>query len=432
MFLLRLYLEANFNGESGLSMKIRKVGLFAAAALSASALVAGSIAPAYAVEENTVTIWTDKTRAEATKPTLTKFATKSGLTIKFVEKDFGTLRDAVIAAIPQGTGPDIIIGPHDWTGELVAAGVVSTVNLGANASKLNKGAAGGFASAGKQYGVPMYIENIAIVRNVKKAKTAPKTWAELTKNGALQIQSWDPNGDAYHFQALLSSFGISEYTRDSSGAWTKKVNLGGAAGDNYAKFLATLGKQISGPKRTWDQLRCDLADPASKVKYWLSGPWAIGNLTELPTACKGKELTEADIAIDIIPSAGGKTASQFLGANGAFQSVKVASQENAVAVGKVLTYLGTAPAQLDIFSEKNFTPAHSQALAGAAAIDKFVKGFGAAGKNAVAMPAFAFQSSVFDKLGATERNILLGKSKDPVKDWRAMVAAIEKLVAAGK
>lgn len=413
-------------------MKIRKAGLLVAAALSASALVAGSVAPAYAVDENTVTIWTDKQRGEAVKPTLTKFATKNGLTIKIVEKEFGTLRDAVIAAIPQGTGPDIVIGPHDWTGEFVAAGVVSTVNLGANNSKLNKGAKAGFASAGKQYGVPMYTENIAIVRNVKKAPKAAKTWAELTKGGALQIQSWDPNGDAYHFQAVLSSFGISEYTRDSAGAWTKKVNLGGANGDAYAKFLATLGKQINGPKRTWDQLRCDLADPKSKVKFWLSGPWAISNLTELPTACKGMELKESDIAIDLIPSAGGKTVSQFMGVNGAYLSVKVAAQENAVAVGKVLTYLGTAPAQLEVFSEKGYTPANTQALAGAAAVDKFVKGFGAAGKNAVPMPAFAFQSSVFDKLGQTERNIILGKSKDPVKDWRAMVAAIEKLVAAGK
>ena len=225
--------------KENISMKIRKFGLLTAAVLSASALVAGTVAPAYAVDENTVTIWTDKTRAEAVKPTLTKFATKNGLTIKFVEKEFGTLRDAVIAAIPQGTGPDIIIGPHDWTGELVAAGVVSTVNLGANSAKLNKGAKAGFASAGKQYGVPMYIENIAIVRNVKKAPKAAKNWAELTKDGALQIQSWDPNGDAYHFQALLSSFGLSEYTRDSAGAWTKTVNLGGANGDKYAKFLAT-------------------------------------------------------------------------------------------------------------------------------------------------------------------------------------------------
>jgi arabinogalactan oligomer/maltooligosaccharide transport system substrate-binding protein len=397
-----------------------------AAAIATAGLLFTGLVPASAADDaaTTVTIWTDKTRHEAVGPTLAKLATKNGLTIKWVEKEFGELKDLAIAAIPKGTGPDLIIGPHDWTGSLVAAGVLGTVTLGANSSQLNTGAKAGFAATGKQYGVPLYQENIAIVRNKKVAPTAAKSFDELLKKG-LQIQSWSPNGDAYHWQAIMSSFGASEYKRDAAGAWTKTVNLGGAAGEAYAKWLADNKGKIKGYNRTWDQLRCDLAQ--GKVAYWLSGPWAVGNLTELPAACKGSELKASDIAIDVIPSAGGKTVSQFLGANGVFKSVKVAAAANSVAAGQILTYLGGGQAQLDIYNEKAFLPAHKAALAVASA-DPIVKGFGAAGKNAVPMPSFAFQQSVFDKVGLTERNIYTGKSKDPVKDWNAMVAAVKKLV----
>jgi arabinogalactan oligomer/maltooligosaccharide transport system substrate-binding protein len=409
-------------------MKINKRGT---AAVIVGGLVAATIAigaPAHA-DANTVTLWADSLHIANVKPSLDEFASANGITITYVTKGVNaSVRDQVIGAKGKDGSPDIVLGAHDWIGSLVAAGEIAPVALGAQKAQLVAPSVAGVTYQKQTYGVPMWTENIAVVRNTLKASKAPKTFAELTKGGALEIQSWSPNGDAYHYQPLLSSFGLAEYSI-AGGGWIAKSNLGGANGAAYAKFLAKNKNVIKGAASSWDQLRCALLDPASPVKYWISGPWAVSNLTSAPAACKNSALTEAQIAIDPIPSAGGKKVSQFLGVQAAFKTVDVAAHGNAVAVGKVLSFLGSSKAGLSYNAVGNVIPANADALA-ASSSDKFIRGFAAAGKNAVPMPAFAFQQAVFDKIGLTERNIITGKSKNPAKDWAAAAKAITALVKA--
>ena len=407
-------------------MKISK--RVAAATIAAAVLAGIAVVPAQAADASTITIWTDKQRQNSTKDTIAKWATDNGVTIKWVIKDFGAqqLRDTFKAAVQAGNDADLLIGPHDWTGDLVASGQIGTVALGTAAATLNAGAKAGFASAGQQYGLPLYQENIALVRNVHVMPKASTKLADYIKKG-LEVQSWDPNGDPYHYNVFLSSFGISEYKRDKAGAWTTTPNLGGANGAKYAKWLATTGKKLKGAKSSWNQLICALQTGA--VAGWVTGPWSTNtdNLFKDNSVCPGYALKPTDIAVDVIPSAGGKTASQFLGANGVFKSVKVASAANALNVGKLIAYLGTKAAQVDFYNAGGVVPANKDAQAEALAYNPILKGFAKAGTNAIAMPSFAFQDAVFQAIGKTERNIVLGKSKNPTADWAAMAKAVAGL-----
>lgn len=68
---------------------------------------------------------------------------------------------------------------------------------------------------GKQYGVPFYTENIALVRNLKKAPKAPTTGAQI-KNGELLIGTYGAvGGDPYHFYPVQSSFGAPVFDSTS-------------------------------------------------------------------------------------------------------------------------------------------------------------------------------------------------------------------------
>ena len=406
-------------------MKIYKSAV--ATAIAGVVMATLSVVPAHA-DPNTITIWTDSNRQNATQTAIEDWATANSVTIKWVIKDFGaqTLRDTFKAAVQAGNDADLLIGPHDWTGDLVASGQIGTVSLGAAAAGLNAGARAGFAAAGSQYGMPLYQENIALVRNVHVMSKASKNLSDYIKKG-LEVQSWDPNGDPYHWNVFLSSFGISEYTRDKAGAWTGKQNLGGTKGAAYAKWLSTTGRKIKGPKSSWDQLICALQ--TGQVAGWVTGPWATNtdNLFKSNAACPGYQLKPTDVAVDPIPSAGGKTASQFLGANGVFKSVKVASADNALNVGKLIAYLGTSAAQQSIYTHGTVIPANLAAQKAALAYNPLLKGFAVAGANAIAMPAFSYQDAVFQAIGKTERNIWLGKSTNPAKDWAAMAKAVAAL-----
>ena len=406
-----------------------KISKRVAAATIAGALLAGIAAvPADAASASTITIWADQNRKNFTVGAVTAWAKANKVTIKWVVKDFGaqTLRDTFKAAVQAGNAADVLIGPHDWTGDLVASGQIGTVSLGAAKSAINPGASAGFAASGKQYGVPLYQENIALVRNVHVMAASSKKLSDYIDKG-LEIQSWDPNGDPYHWNYFLSSFGISEYKRDKAGAWTTTPNLGGAGGTAYANWLANTAPKIKGIKAGWNDLVCALQ--TGEVAAWITGPWSTNadNLFKDNTACPGHALTAADVAVDVMPSAGGKTASQFLGANGMFKSVKVAKQKNALRVGQLLAYMGSKAAGESIYKLGGVIPTNLNAQAKALKSNKILAGFAAAGKNAIAMPSFAFQDSVFQAIGKTERNIALGKSTDPAGDWAAMVTAVNAL-----
>jgi ABC-type glycerol-3-phosphate transport system substrate-binding protein len=74
----------------------------------------------------------------------------------------GDIRSDFITAAPTGSGPDIILGAHDWIGELNASGLLAPVELGPNAASFAPNAVQAFTfTDGKIYGMPQATENIA-------------------------------------------------------------------------------------------------------------------------------------------------------------------------------------------------------------------------------------------------------------------------------
>ena len=100
-------------------------------------------------------LWLDETRATALKPIVDKFAEEQGVTTQIVEVAGDQLRAAVAQTAPQGTGPDIFAGAHDWTGELAESGILAPINLGASAENYNPAAhAAASPSAGSSTACP--------------------------------------------------------------------------------------------------------------------------------------------------------------------------------------------------------------------------------------------------------------------------------------
>ncbi|MDX6543969.1 MAG: maltose/maltodextrin transport system substrate-binding protein, partial [Gaiellaceae bacterium] len=99
------------------------VSLAAMAALSSAQASLKSEASPNAAAATTIVVWTDQNRkADVDKVTSTWGATR-GVDVKVVVKDFGQIRDA-LKTIAVADAPDVIVGAHDWTGELAANGLV--------------------------------------------------------------------------------------------------------------------------------------------------------------------------------------------------------------------------------------------------------------------------------------------------------------------
>jgi arabinogalactan oligomer/maltooligosaccharide transport system substrate-binding protein len=417
-------------------MKNLKRGLAAAAVAAVAATSFALAAPAQAAS-STVTIWGDQNTHDAVMPALSKWAKTNKLTVNWVVKDFAQLRGQSITAIPTGSGPDIIAGAHDWTGKLLGAGVIAPISLGAQAKNFSASALSGFQVYGKQYGVPGWTENIALVYNKNKVSKPAATSAEFAKaiaDGQVELSFSATNGDPYHFASLDTSFGLSQYKR-LNGTWTTQIGEGGANGAKFANWLAAPdgGKALNSANGgDWSTAVGQLQDPNSKVAYWITGPWAVSALEADGAygkpAVKTTALKASEIGVTSFPSIGGQTVHQFSGVRGYWESVKVPGSAKALSVGKVLNELASPELQSAVYNLKQDIPANQVALKSVK--DPILLGFGKAGVNAYPMASFVFQDTTWNTLGKAEAAIIAGNTsgKSPADFWQAAIDTLQSTI----
>ncbi|MGL4831261.1 MAG: sugar ABC transporter substrate-binding protein, partial [Propionibacteriaceae bacterium] len=152
-----------------------------------------------------------------------------------------------------------------------------------------------------------------------------------------------------------------------------------------------------------------------KVPYTITGPW------NLDTFQKGAVGT--NYAIESVPSAGGKSATPFVGVQGFYVSAK--TQQQLAATKFIVDYMGSQDIQTKFYQTAKRAPANQKAY-DAAKSDKDVAAFGAIGANGVAMPNVPAMEFVWTYWGNTELAIMKGSEADPASAWTKMCEAIKK------
>lgn len=414
---------------------MRKMGIGVAALAAGSLLLAGCASsggdntPAPAESEApidasgvTLTVWTDANREPAIEAAAATFEEETGATIELVQKNFEDIRNDFTNQVPTGEGPDITIGAHDWLGSLVQAGVVSTVDLGESASNFEQVALDAFTYDGQTYALPYSLETIALVQNTDLVgEDAPATWDDMiaagTEAGAerpVVINTAGQTGDAYTMYGFQTSFGAPVFVQDDSGSYTSEVGMGGEAGTAFADWLSENGESGSGNiSTTIDYDTNNELFASGEAAYTVQGPWAIEALT-----AQG-----ANIKVNPIPSAGGETASPFVGVQGFYIS---AESQNALVAQEFLTkYLATYDAQKALYEADPRIPAWSD-LAEEVSSDPVIAGFVASSQNGVPMPNIPEMGSVWDLWNAAQVQII--KGADPAGTWTSMVSDLEATI----
>lgn len=414
-------------------MKVTSRSFTITGALAMSAIVlAGCAAPADnggGSEEpqsgGSLTVWVDADRAGVLEDVAAAFEEERGVTVELVTKEFGAIRDDFITQAPTGNGPDIIVGAHDWLGKLVQNGVVAPLELGDAAADFQEVAVTAMSYEGQTYGLPYSVENIALVRNVDIAPEAPATFDDLIAAGQAAVAEGaaeypflvglDPAAaDPYHLYPLQASFGAPVFEITADGTYDPTtLALGNEGGEAFAVKLREWGQAgILNTNISGDIAREEFV--AGKSGYFLTGPWNIGAIKE----------AGINYAIDPIPSAGGETATPFVGVQGFYIS---SESENQLAANEFLVnYIGTDEVQTALYEVGGRAPALLSAFE-AAQSDADVAAFGAVGAEGVPMPNVPAMDVVWSDWGSTEVAIINGQG-DPVELWRAMVASIQSKI----
>jgi maltose-binding protein MalE len=386
------------------------------AVASVVAVVAASAGTSATGQTGRVVIWADADRVPAVTQVANAWAQTKGVTVQVVQKQMGPIRQE-IATVAVDTAPDIIVGAHDWVGELSANGSVLPLSPSAATRRQFPAYALNSFSYGtaikKLYGAPVALENIALVTNTRLAKV-PKTFAELERNAlaakkrtkaqvGLAVQQGQ--GDAYHMYPFFS--GLGGYIFGQNKAGNLDPSDIGVANARFLKNAALIDK--------WNKeglIRSQVNDSIAKdlflkgrVAYWVTGPWFLADIRKSGVRYGISAFPQIVPGIKSVP---------FLGVQG-FMVTKYSASHGVESLAKdlVANYMMQPASQLRLALANDRFPANTRAAAQVR--DKDLKAFGSASVGGVPMPNIPQMASVWQDLGAAWVRSTKGSGSIPAR-----------------
>lgn len=361
---------------------------------AATEVPAATIAPAA-----TLRIWADDTRAPILISLAEEF--KAAYNVELAVEQVADIRDQFTIAAPAGEGPDIIIGAHDWIGQLIASGLLAPIDLGAKADQFTELSLTGFTYEGSLYGMPYATENLAFFYNTDLVDAAPATWDDVIKVGA-ELQAAGQadfalalTGTTYDAFPLQTAFGGYIFGRNDQGDYDPTnvgIDSAGmiAAGDFLAANIAS--GAISN-NTDWDTAH-QLFE-TGKVPFIMAGPWALDRIRNsgIPYA-----VTNFPVAT--------QPGQPFAGVQGFM--VNALSQNVTLAQAFLTEFVATDDVMTQLANAGNRPSAFASVLAATA--DPDLAAFGAAGADAVLMPAIPEMGTVWGSWGDAFSLIVNGDS----------------------
>jgi len=355
-----------------------------------------------AQDEDALVIWADDTRAPILEELGASFEEEFGIPVVVQELEFGDIRDQFKTAAPAGEGPDIIIGAHDWLGELAVNGLLAEINVEDVAEDFLPAALQAFVYDGVQYGLPYAAENVAFIRNTDLVPESPETWDDvrtisegLMEEGASQYGYIIQDNDPYHFFPIQTAFGGYVFGLTEAGYDPTDVGIdseGSIAAASWLEGMVSSEMMPSGVDYDVMHTLFESGDAAMII----TGPWAISRIAE----------SGVPFEVSGIPTGpDGDSGKPFLGVQGFM--ISAFSENQILAEAFLFDYIATEEAMASIYSADPRPPAY---LAVRESIeDEVLQGFVNAGAEGLAMPAIPEMSSVWTAWGGAMELVRTGE-----------------------
>lgn len=346
--------------------------------------------------EGTLTIWADDGRVAAIEAAGAKFTEQYSIPIRVQLMDFGGIRNNLVLGGPVGEGPDLIVGAHDWVGQLYGNGLLAPLELSDEViANIDPVALTAFTYDGKVVGLPYLTEAVGIYYNTDVVSEVPDTWQglvelaeQLVADGKVERGLAIPNGggDPYHHYALFTGFGGYVFGRDAEGNYNPDdVGLDNAGGLKAVEEIDRLVKaDVLNAAVGYGEAQSLFLE--GKLAMWVTGPWALGDLRKGTTKFAVAPIPQMD------PSA---TPGPFVGSQGFM--INSFSKNLLLAQAFLSEFMATDEAMQSLYDAKPFIPAWLPIKG--AIDDQDLVNFGASVANGQPMPAIPQMSAVWTAWG---------------------------------
>ena len=347
--------------------------------------------------------------------------------MQIVPKDMQT---QFVTASQAGKAPDVVMGAHDWIGNLVQNGAIDPIQMSDQVkSGFEDLAIKAVTFNGQIYGVPVTMNNIVLFRNTDLAPDAPATFEDMVAKGkelkaagkTTEIVAYPigPNGDPYHINPLYTSGGGYIFGTEANGDFNPKdLGVGKPESVEAYKKIGALGEKGQGVlKRSITTDNILSLFTGKKTAFMVSGPWQFAQLQKA-----------SGLKYDVSPVpgfAGGKPASPFITVDAAYVASK--GKNKALAQEFVTNYWSRADVAAALFKANPNVPASKEAIKALESTDPLVVKVAEAGRaSGQIMPSIPAMAAVWDPLGKAEAAIIGGA--DPAETMAAAGKAIQAQV----
>ena len=290
-------------------MNIKRI-LGASVALGVAASTLLGALPASA-NDKVITVWADETRGPNLEKTLGTVASQAGgewvagYKVKVVTfSSFDALKTAVDNVTKDG--PDIIVGGNDWVATGAANGKLAPYVPSAAVRRNFTGNQWfDLTAKGKIYGVPVDVNNVAMLVNTKLTGKRPTSFGEMvdfylknkTSKGLVAGLCVAGGGMSWGAHSMLSALGGGAYPIRNAVVDTRQNPVPATVATNIEKFLLNADGSSNGFFPASDT-GCKDNFLAGKVPYAIIGNWewkdydakgfSMSNLMAVPGVTKGK------------------------------------------------------------------------------------------------------------------------------------------------
>ncbi|GEM90706.1 sugar ABC transporter substrate-binding protein [Oceanithermus desulfurans] len=374
-----------------------------------------------------ITVWTHfgGPELEFLKDQAQRYEKATGVGVQVVEVPFGDIKQKFILGAPQGEAADLVVTvPHDWVGEMAAAGVLEPVGKYATQdylSGLMPVAVDAFSYGGKLFGLPMNAESVALIYNKDLVQTPPATWDEF-----LALAKKYTTGDTFGFlydlgnpyfnYGWFKAYGAYVFGKNPDGSLNPAdLGLGGEPGYKAGQFIKDLRYKYELIPEGVDYGVADGAFKDGVLAMILNGPWALG------------DYKKAGLNFGIAPlpaPPGGDAWGPFVGVQGVVVNAYSKNKIAAVNFAKALV----SPANQVAFNKAGGRIPVSLGALEQLKDDPVVKGFSTTIAMGDPMPNIPAMGKVWGPWGNALALITQKPDSDVKKIIDDMVAEIEKAI----
>ncbi len=299
--------------------------------LLTATLAASATLPAFAFEDDRLTIWMGDNKGQQGIQLLAEqFLEETGIEVEVVFPD--NLTDRFQQAAGSGQGPDIVIWAHDRMGEWAQSGLLKQV---APSDSFRESFYDFTWEAalwnGETYGYPISVESLGLIYNKALVDTPPESFAELMQLDKTLAQEGKKAilfdySEPYYGWTLLAANGGYPFKQTDAGYDVTDIGVNNEGAVQGAELLVELIESDVVPRGT-DYSIMDNRFNKGEVATMISGPWAWPNL----------ERSGIDYGVALLPKVGDERAKPMFGVMTAM--INSASPNDFLAVEFLENYL---------------------------------------------------------------------------------------------